>query len=253
MSMFDSSFAGLTDDFADTGVGVVETTPLADDIETMQWILDEVRDERPLPLVEAEAVVASLFMEQRGLDGIRVTLAAARDPRSYHAVHAINVAMLAMSRGDELQFDTAGIRRIGLAALLHDVGMMRVPAEVVGKQGQITPEERERVKCHPIEGARILLAAGRTMDLPAVVAYEHHLKMDGSGYPRITFPRSPHYISRLVQVCDVYEALSSTRAYRTAWPIEIILSYLNERAGFEFHPALTGALSALINRGVIRS
>lgn len=252
MSMNDSFFNNQPEDFGDAAIALDETTPLACDIETMQWILDELRAEKPLPLAEAAAVVASLFMEQRGLEGIRVQLAAARDPRSYHAVHALNVAMLAMAMGDELQFDLGAIRRIGLAALLHDVGMMRVPAEVVGKQGQITPEERERVKSHPVEGARILLAAGRTMDLPAVVAFEHHLKMDGSGYPRVTFPRSPHYISRLVQVCDVYEALSSARPYRPAWPIEIILSYLNERAGFEFHPALTAALSALIHRGVVR-
>jgi putative nucleotidyltransferase with HDIG domain len=251
MSILDSSFHGGPDEFADTAIGLEDFSPLACDTETMQWILDEVRDERPLPLIEAEAVVASLFMEQRGPGGIRVRLGAARDPRSYHAVHALNVCMLAMSMGDELQFDLPSIRRIGLAALLHDIGMMRVPADVIGKQGQITPDERERVKDHPIEGARILLAAGRSMDLPAVVAYEHHLKMDGSGYPRVTYPRSPHYISRLVQVCDVYEALSSARPYRPAWPVEIILSYLNERAGFEFHPALTGALAALIQRGVV--
>ncbi|MGH7503213.1 MAG: HD-GYP domain-containing protein [Longimicrobiales bacterium] len=233
--------------------GPVAAAPLADDIDTMQWILDEVRAERVLPVVEAEAIVASLFIEQRATGGLTVPLAKAGDARSYHAVHALNVSMLAMAMGDELQFDIAAIRRIGLASLLHDIGMMRVPPEVVGKQGQITPEEREQVKQHPVDGARILIAAGAQLDLAAVVAYEHHLKMDGSGYPRLHYPRSPHYVSRLVQVCDVYEALNSKRPYRPAWPTEIILSYLNERAGFEFHPALTGAFAALVQRGVITS
>jgi HD-GYP domain-containing protein (c-di-GMP phosphodiesterase class II) len=232
-------------------VGVADPQHLSEDIETMQWILDEVRAERPLPVVEAQVVVASLFIEQHATAALTIPLTTVRDPRSYHAVHALNVSMLAMAMGDELQFDTPAIRRIGLAALLHDIGMTRVPVEVIGKQGQITVEERERVKLHPVAGARILLAAGAAMGLPAAVAHEHHLKMDGSGYPSVTFPRSPHYVSRLVQVCDVFDALNCARPYRPAWPTQIILSYLNERAGFEFHPAFTAALTALIQRGLI--
>jgi putative nucleotidyltransferase with HDIG domain len=223
--------------------------PFADEVQAMRWVFDEVRAARPVPGVEAEAIVGSLLIEQ---------LAAGRScPRPlpldeigcYHAVHGINVARLAMALALELEFDAAAVRRIGVAALLHDVGMMRVPADLVAKPGQLSAEERERVKEHPVQGARALLAAGPSLELAAVVAYEHHLKVDGSGYPKLAYPRAAHYVSRLVQLCDVYHALCSPRPFRPPWPQEIIVSYLNERAGFEFHPALAASLTALLSRG----
>jgi putative two-component system response regulator len=72
--------------------------------------------------------------------------------------------------------------------------------------------------------------------------------MDGSGYPHLHYPRSAHYVSRLVQVCDVFSALRSARPYRPEWPLDIILSFLAERSGFEFHPALVTSLTGLIDQ-----
>jgi len=218
------------------------------EIETVAWIFDEVRAGRALPVIEAEAVVGSLYLQQRVMDRLRVSVVAHDDIVRYHATHAVNVAMLSMVMAEQLDFDAASIRRIGLAAVVHDVGMTRVPADVVTRPGQISQQERELVMAHPIEGARIIMAADLSMDLAATVAFEHHLKTDGSGYPRLVYPRAPHYVSRLVQLCDVFHALSSPRPFRPPWPSEIIVSYLNERAGFDFHPGLTGTLTSLITR-----
>jgi putative two-component system response regulator len=86
------------------------------------------------------------------------------------------------------------------------------------------------------------------MDLAAVVAYEHHLLLDGSGYPCRHSPRDTHYGSRLVHVCDVYDALRTRRPYRDAWESETALQYLEQRAGLEFDPALATTFTAMVRQ-----
>ena len=89
---------------------------------------------------------------------------------------------------------------------------------------------------HPAAGARLLLGSAEGLDLSAVVAYEHHIMLDGGGYPRLQFRRDCHQASKLVHVCDVYDALRTNRPYREAWSHEKALAYLDDRAGSEFDP-----------------
>jgi HD-GYP domain-containing protein (c-di-GMP phosphodiesterase class II) len=220
-----------------------------EEVEAVAWIQSEVAAGRRLPLLEAEIVVDTLFTELRWGGKPPLPLVPVHDVAAFLAVQAVNVSGLAMALAHALQFEHAAVRRVGLAGLLHDIGMTRLSPGILGKPGLITPEERAEVVRHPIEGARILLATDVSLDLAAVVAYEHHLRMDGSGYPRLDYPRSAHYVSRLVQLCDVFCGLYSPRPYRVAWPLEIIVSFLAERAGFEFHPTIASALSALVQQG----
>lgn len=221
---------------------------LSDEVDAVSWILEEVRSGRPLPLLEAEFVVDSLYAELCWGGRAILPLVPVRTADRFLAVQAVNVACLSMMLARAQKFDDAGTLRIGLAALLHDLGMALLPREMIEKPGQLAPEERQRLKQHPVVGARLLLARDKSLDLAAVVAYEHHLRMDGSGYPQLVFRRSTHYVSRLVQLCDVFCSLYSPRTYRKAWPVDIILSFLAERAGFEFHPALTEALTTLVRQ-----
>jgi putative nucleotidyltransferase with HDIG domain len=224
------------------------TTPLQEELEAISWMHQEVRARRRLPVAEAQAVAGSLLLRLRDLDGISLPLIQMTDPTDFMAVHAVNVTLLATALADFVQFDDDAVRKIALAAVLHDIGMARVPLHIVGKPGQISPDEREAIKAHPQEGARVILEADSSLDLAAIVAYEHHLKADGSGYPKLRFPRPPHYVSRLVQLCDIYHALRSPRPYRKPWPLEVIASFLNERAGFEFHPSLASALTTMMQK-----
>ncbi len=87
---------------------------------------------------------------------------------------------------------------------------------------------------HPANGARIIISSEPDLDLAAVVAYEHHIMLNGGGYPTLTYSRACHHASKLVHVCDVYDALRTRRPYRDAWPTEKVLAYLEERSGSEF-------------------
>jgi HD-GYP domain-containing protein (c-di-GMP phosphodiesterase class II) len=101
---------------------------------------------------------------------------------------------------------------------------------------------------HTVEGARLILATEQHLDLAAVVAYEHHIKLNGGGYPALDYPRKCHQASDLVHVCDVFDALRTHRPYREAWPTERAMEIINEGAGEEFDPDLAHAFAQMINK-----
>jgi putative two-component system response regulator len=102
------------------------------------------------------------------------------------------------------------------------------------------------MQSHPVDGARIILEQDMQLDLAAFVAYEHHIMLNGGGYPTLRYPRDSHYASKVVHVCDVYDALCTHRPYREAWASERALGYLAERVGTEFDPELVEAFTRMI-------
>ena len=207
---------------------------LREEVEAVFWVFEQVREGGALPVLEAEAVAHSLYVSMR-LDGKpTIPQLPLHDMTEYNAVHAINVALMAMGAAEQMNLEEQAVRAIGLAGLLHDIGMVRVPIELLSKTEQLNDEERAVVTRHPFDGAAIIVEADAALDLAAVVAYEHHMKPDGTGYPSMVFPRAPHRISRLIAVCDTYHALRSPRPFRESWPPDIIVSFLQQRAGFDF-------------------
>jgi putative two-component system response regulator len=139
------------------------------------------------------------------------------------------------------------IRAFGVAGLLHDLGKVRIPRDILVKPGKLTDEERAVMQHHPVDGARIIIEQDMQLDLAAFVAYEHHIMLNGGGYPTLRYPRDAHYASKVVHVCDVYDALCTDRPYREAWTSERALGYLGERVGTEFDPELVHAFTRMIS------
>src|SRR5205085_9249463 len=104
------------------------------------------------------------------------------------------------------------------------------------KPGKLSDDERAVMQRHPVDGAKIILTSDRELDLAAAVAYEHHIMIDGGGYPHCHFRRACHPASVLVHVCDVYDALRTNRPYREAWESARAVAYIEERARKEFEP-----------------
>ncbi|MEP7327338.1 MAG: HD domain-containing phosphohydrolase [Gemmatimonadota bacterium] len=223
--------------------------------ETIQYLHKEVSEHDRIPLVEAEAVVRSLSMAMHRDAGVLLPLLQLKEYDQYTTTHSANVAVLAMGVAEELGLNPKDVRAFGMAGLLHDVGKVRVPIEVLNKVGPYTPEERKVMQLHPVDGARILLAREQDLDLAAVVAYEHHILLNGQGYPSFTYHRGCHAASNLVHVCDVYDALCTNRPYRDAWESEVALAYLEEGAGTDFDPDMVAAFGSLMrgaNRQYVR-
>jgi putative nucleotidyltransferase with HDIG domain len=214
---------------------------LGDEAQTVRWIFNELTDQHALPLGEAEAVVRALSVAMHGDQQVMLPLLQIRRFDEYTTAHSMNVCVLAMGLAEWMGMSPTDVRNFGVAGLLHDLGKVKIPADILNKPGKFTPEERDVMQRHPVEGAKLILAAESDLDLAAVVAYEHHIMLNGGGYPTLRYPRDCHPASKLAHVCDVYDALRTKRPYRDAWEPARALQYLEERAGTEFEGACAGA------------
>ncbi|HYD53164.1 MAG TPA: HD domain-containing phosphohydrolase [Gemmatimonadaceae bacterium] len=221
---------------------------LGEEIETVRWMHREVEERGGLPLIEAEAVVRSLSVAMHGDSAFVLPLLQLKEFDEYTTTHSLNVSVLTMALAEHLGLGARDVRGFGVAGLLHDLGKVRIPKEILNKPGKLTDEERRVMQGHTAEGARIILSSDRELDLAAAVAYEHHIMLNGGGYPRCHFHRECHHASHLVHVCDVYDALRTNRPYRGAWETEKVLAYIEEKAGSEFEPVTAGAFVQMMRQ-----
>ena len=235
---------------ADLAVEVAESIiapySLDDEIEAVGWIHAEVRETDSLPLAEANAVVRSLSLAMHSQTRMLMPLLQLKTYDQYTTTHATNVSVLAMALAEYIGLPPKDVREFGVAGLLHDLGKVRVPKEILIKPGALTAQEVAVLRKHPVDGARLILAREQKLDLAATVAYEHHIMINGLGYPRFRYQRETHFASRLVHLCDVFDALCTARPYRDAWASEMALAYVEERAGTDFEPKLAEAFTGMM-------
>jgi len=235
---------------ADVAVEVAESTSvpytLDDEIETVAWIHREVETTEGLPLAEANAVVRSLSLAMHSQSRMLLPLLQLKNYDQYTTTHGTNVSVLAMALAEYIGLGARDVREFGVAGLLHDLGKVRVPREILTKPGALTEQELAVLRRHPVDGARLILAREQKLDLAATVAYEHHIMLNGHGYPRFRYPRGTHFASRLVHICDVFDALCTARPYRDAWMTEMALAYIEERAGLDFDAELAEAFTGMM-------
>ncbi|MCK5411306.1 MAG: HD domain-containing protein, partial [Gemmatimonadetes bacterium] len=224
---------------------------LEEETQAIDHLLDQAENRGLISLAVARAVVQSLsIVLQYGRPLLELLIPVRRNDE-YTTVHSLNVSVLSMSLAEAVGVPREDVKDIGEAALLHDVGKAYTPAEVLQKPGKLTPEEWEIIKRHPEDGARIILRSGGQTEFAAVVAYEHHLTWQGGGYPKLRYPRRPHPVSQLVQICDVFDALRTERPFRGPWPVEKIFRYLSELSGTDLNPeVLAGFQDMLVKQGV---
>ena len=236
---------------ADLPTTTLELT-LGEEADTLRWLQREVAHRGAVPLLEAEAVVRSLSVAMHGDRRVVLPLLQLKAFDQYTTTHSLNVAVLSMGLAEALGCAPGDVRAFGVAGLLHDIGKIRIPIEVLTKPGRLTDDELRIMRAHPVDGARMLVQSDGDLELAAVVAYEHHIMLDGGGYPQTHFRRECALASRLVHVCDVYDALRTHRPYRGAWSSEKTLDYLQARAGSEFDPAIVRAFVGMLEAGEAR-
>jgi putative nucleotidyltransferase with HDIG domain len=165
---------------------------------------------------------------------------------NYTFTHMVNVSLLVMGQARGLGIDGGLLREFGLAALMHDIGKVRTPLEILNKPDKLTDQEFTIMKRHTVEGAEILR---KTPDIPAlapVVAFEHHLRMDGSGYPDGVKRASLNVGTMLCSIADVYDAMRSQRKYQQAFASDRILEVLRRNDGTQFDQHLVRRFSQLV-------
>ena len=221
---------------------------LSEEVATVEWMHEQVKAREELPLLEAESVVRSLAVAMHGDQEMLLPLLSLREFDEYTTTHSLNVSVLTMALAEAMGMGARDVRAFGVAGLLHDLGKTRIPLEVLNKPGRLTDDERVVIQSHTVEGARIILESDRDLDLAAAVAFEHHIMIDGGGYPHRRIARKCHCASTLVHVCDVYDALRTHRPYRVAWETAAVLEYIEQGAGTDFDPDAARTFVELMRR-----
>jgi putative nucleotidyltransferase with HDIG domain len=169
----------------------------------------------------AEAVAASVARNASAM----ISVARLRTKDEYTYVHSIAVSALLVNLGRQLRYDSDTLRQLGLAGLLHDIGKLAVPAKLLNKPDRLTDEDFKVVRNHPERGHRLLQQSGAFSDIVLDVCLHHHERVDGSGYPHRLEGDQIGVFARMAAVCDVYDAITSRRAYKIAWsPSESVSS-----------------------------
>ena len=156
----------------------------------------------------------------------------------YTFTHCVNVAVLVTSFAKRLGFNRNRLERLAAGGLLHDLGKVKVPDEILNKPGRFTPEEREIINKHPAYSAEMLEKTPHIEEDSIRLSFEHHERLDGTGYPRGIKESQLHIDTNIVSICDVYDALTSARVYKPGFPLPKALQIIRENAGTDFKPNL---------------
>ncbi len=160
-----------------------------------------------------------------------MALTAMRNYDNYTFTHMVNVSILTMAQARAVGIDGKLLREFGMSALMHDIGKVRTPKEILNKPEKLTDDEFTIMRRHVVDGAEILRKTPEMPILAPVVAFEHHLRLDGSGYPFSVKRESLNLGSMLCAIADVYDAMRSQRTYQQAYPTDRILAVLKRNEG----------------------
>jgi HD-GYP domain-containing protein (c-di-GMP phosphodiesterase class II) len=203
-------------------------------------ILEAARGAKPLEVGALRRVVAGMVDALAIGDGLQVLTLGVGDTILDLPAHMVNVAIFAVKIGQGLGYGRDELRRLALAASLHDVGMLAVPQRILEKPGALSPDELTLVREHPKKGSRILQALGPEYDWVATVALQEHEREDGSGYPGGLKMDGIHEHAKIVGLADSYEALTRPRPYQ------------KQRAPFDALKEVTGRSQHLFAHNVLK-
>ena len=175
-------------------------------------------------------------------------LAETKSNDEYTFTHTANVGILTLFFAEHLGFKESYLNKIGVAAILHDVGKVTTPDEILSKRGPLTPDERTVMEMHSFKGALSLMEQANITNLAVLAAMEHHMKYDGTGYPKIKGGRVPHIVSQMISIADVYDALRTIRPYRPEpMPMDRIIQIFKKDSGTAFNPYLVERFLSLVD------
>jgi len=161
-----------------------------------------------------------------------------QDHDDYTVTHSLNVCSMVLAQAMRIGIQENKVREIGLAALLHDVGKIQIPREILHKPGKLDATEFALVAEHPVDGANILRKLDCGSKLPIIVCFEHHIKYNLGGYPKVAYRTPLNVASYMTQIADVYDALRTNRPYRKSLSLETSITIMREGRGTDFEPAL---------------
>jgi putative nucleotidyltransferase with HDIG domain len=197
-------------------------------------IWESARTEKQPDATQARSMIDGLAQAVSQNRTALLALTTLRNHDDYTFTHMVNVSILTMGQARGLGIDGPLLRELGLAALMHDIGKVQTPLEILNKIDPLTEPEFAVLRRHPVDGAEMLRATPDIPTLAPVVAFEHHMRLDGGGYPSTARRDSLNLGTMLCSIADVYDAMRSQRRYQQAFPSERILEVLKRNDGRQF-------------------
>lgn len=234
---------------ADEAPGTAGATSLAEEMQRASTIFatssaavssmfQEARMGRALDAHGALTLVEEIANSVARNPEALISLARLKTKNDYTYMHSVAVCALMVALAHQLGLDEEETRKAGLAGLLHDIGKMAIPDEILDKPGRLTDSEFDFIKRHPVEGHRLLRESQDVDEVALDVCLHHHEKMDGSGYPDNLAGVSISLFSRMGAVCDVYDAITSNRPYKDGWDPAESLRKMAEWSQGHFDPQI---------------
>ena len=214
--------------------------------KSLETLMDRVRSGEAIDLGQVTDLVECV-VEEVTASGTRI-LGPVQFTQwdSFTFQHSVNVFLIATALLEQFANSRDELLAMAQAALLHDIGKSRVPTAILHKSGKLTKEEYATIQLHPALGAQILLELGSADPLAIEVAYCHHMHDDGVGYPHSNLPITPGPVTRILQVADMFEALTATRPYKSGMPVKEAVDVLQRMPGMgSKKPALDLLLARL--------
>ncbi len=215
-------------------------------IETIKSAMKACKSNQPLNIHELRNTVNSLMEMSRVNQPALLILTAIKSYDEYTYYHSVNTCILALAMGMKLKLSDEPLNILGCSALLHDIGKILIPQEILNKVGPLTNEEKELLRKHALDGAQILASLPDPYRYSSIVAFEHHTRYDIQKELTYTDKKRTHIFSRIVQIADVYDAGASRRSYKKPWlPVQSV-RYLLIKSGTIFDPTLTKVFADII-------
>jgi HD-GYP domain-containing protein (c-di-GMP phosphodiesterase class II) len=231
---------GVPTDSGQFGAGVSEVFGAIgqEELARIIEVYEAVRRGRKLQVVGLSEIIAKFIDVFAHHADPLLALVPLRDLDEYTFTHSLNVCLLNLAQASSLGVKGELLNEIGLAAMLHDIGKLFVPAEVLTKSGSLSDDEWALIRAHPVRGAEYLLGQSGVPRLAVISAYEHHLRFDLGGYPRLTVGWQQNLVSQMTTISDMYDALRTRRPYREPLSAELVLEQINKCKGTQLHPLL---------------
>ncbi|MBA3058545.1 MAG: HD-GYP domain-containing protein [Gammaproteobacteria bacterium] len=185
--------------------------------QAVLFMFEEARMGNAVDVGGAKLLVEEISDSVARNPGALISLARLKTADDYTYMHSVAVCAMMVALAKQLGLDEAQTRSAGLAGLLHDLGKAVMPVDVLNKPGKLTDAEFTLIKSHPVEGHKMLLCGDNADPIALEVGLHHHEKMDGSGYPDQLAGDQISLWARMGAVCDVYDAITSNRPYKSGW------------------------------------
>ncbi|QTN42273.1 HD-GYP domain-containing protein [Marinobacter salsuginis] len=214
--------------------------------DTAKSIMSGLRVGRTLDINNARKVVKGCVESVLRNENALMLLTKIKHQDAYTAEHCINVSILCAAFGKHLGLLHGEIESLALCGLLHDVGKTKIPDEILNKPGALTPKEFELMRHHTTHGRTILMGTSHSLNTAVDVAFSHHERMDGSGYPRGLSDHQIPYFAKIVGLVDTYDAITSDRVYDKGRASMQALDIIHKHRGTQFDAELADQFIQLI-------